>query len=59
METNTCNIIINIDEDERWQQHRAIINFCLNENYEGTDGRAPVQEANGLSLREEFNFYSR
>ena len=59
MDINTCNIIINIDEDIRWQHHRIIVNFCLNKNYEGMDGRAPVQVANGLHLREEFNFYSR
>ena len=50
MDINTCNIIINIDEDIRWQHHRIIVNFCLNKNYEGMDGRAPVQEANGLHL---------
>ena len=27
MDINTCNIIINIDEDIRWQHHRIIVNF--------------------------------
>ena len=27
MDINTGNIIINIDEDIRWQHHRIIVNF--------------------------------
>ena len=27
MDINTCNIIINIDEDIRWKNHRIIVNF--------------------------------
>ena len=50
MNMNIWNIIIHIDEDIRWKNHRIIENFCLNKNYEGMDGRVPVQEANGLHL---------